>query len=136
MLYPIFVFINESGTYDGYFPDVDGCFFSGDNLEAAVRDAETAFGQHMEVFTEMGNPVVVPRDPAAWLGDSRLKEDSGFLTLIELDPAKYERKAIKFNLTMPGNLLTAIDRYIEKNGHFRNRSSFLSELARKELARG
>ncbi|MDR0219511.1 MAG: type II toxin-antitoxin system HicB family antitoxin, partial [Enterobacteriaceae bacterium] len=43
-------------------------------------------------------------------------------------------KAVKFNLTMPGNLLTAIDRYIERNGHYKNRSAFLAELARKEIA--
>ncbi|MEI4002250.1 type II toxin-antitoxin system HicB family antitoxin, partial [Klebsiella pneumoniae] len=75
-------------------------------------------------------------DPADYLGDERLTMDNGFLALVEIDPSKYETKAVKFNLTMPGNLLTAIDSYIEKNGRYKNRSAFLSEIARKEIARG
>ncbi len=134
MIYPLFIFKTDSGTYDGYFPDVEGCFFAGDTLEAAIRDAETAFGQHMEVLTEQGGHVPAPRDPGDYLGDERLAADGGFLALVDIDPTKYETKAVKFNLTMPGNLLTAMDRYIEQNGH-KNRSAFLADLARKEIAR-
>ncbi|QHM71299.1 type II toxin-antitoxin system HicB family antitoxin [Mixta intestinalis] len=135
MIYPLFIFKTESGTYDGYFPDVEGCFFAGDSFEDAIRDAEKAFATHMEVLTEQGGHVPAPRDPADYLGDKRLTQDDGFLALVEIDPTKYETKAIKFNLTMPGNLLNAIDRYIEQNGHYKNRSAFLSDLARKEIAR-
>ena len=134
MIYPLFIFKTDSGTYDGYFPDIEGCFFAGDTFEAAIRDAETAFGQHMEVLTEQGGHVPAPRDPGDYLGDERLAADGGFLALVEIDPTKYETKAVKFNLTMPGNLLTAMDRYIEQNGH-KNRSAFLADLARKEIAR-
>lgn len=134
MLYPVFIFKTESGAFDGYFPDVDGCFFAGDTLEEAIRDAETAFGQHMEVHTERGGHVPAPRDPGEYLGDERLTADSGFMVLVDIDPARYETKAVKFNLTMPGNLITAMDRYIEQHGH-KNRSAFLADLARKEIAR-
>ena len=134
MIYPLFIFRTDSGTYDGYFPDMEGCFFAGDTFESAIRDAETAFGQHMEVLTEQGGHVPAPRDPGDYLGDERLTADGGFLALVEIDPTKYETKAVKFNLTMPGNLLNAMDRYIEQNGH-KNRSAFLADLARKEIAR-
>ncbi|CEE92551.1 conserved hypothetical protein [Xenorhabdus nematophila str. Anatoliense] len=133
MIYPLFIFKTEDG-FDGYFPDVEGCFFAGNTLEKAIRDAEKAFGQYMEVLTGQGGYVPAPKDPSDYINDSRLSEDGGVIALIELDPAKYESKAVKFNLTMPGNLLTAIDRYIEKNGHYKNRSAFLAELARKEMA--
>ena len=134
MIYPLFIFKTDSGTYDGYFPDVEGCFFAGDTFESAIRDAETAFGQHMEVLTGQGGHVPAPSDPGEYLGDKRLTADGGFLALVEIDPTRYETKAVKFNLTMPGNLLTAMDRYIEQNGH-KNRSAFLADLARKEIAR-
>lgn len=136
MVYPLFIFKADDGTFDGYFPDIEGCMFAGNNLESALRDAESAFGQHMEVLTEQGGHVPAPSDPADYLGDERLTMDNGFLALVEIDPSKYETKAVKFNLTMPGNLLTAIDSYIEKNGRYKNRSAFLSEIARKEIARG
>ncbi|MCE0060680.1 type II toxin-antitoxin system HicB family antitoxin [Klebsiella pneumoniae] len=136
MIYPLFIFKADDGTFDGYFPDIEGCMFAGNNLESALRDAESAFGQHMEVLTEQGGHVPAPSDPADYLGDERLTMDNGFLALVEIDPSKYETKAVKFNLTMPGNLLTAIDSYIEKNGRYKNRSAFLSEIARKEIAKG
>lgn len=136
MIYPLFIFKADDGTFDGYFPDIEGCMFAGNDLESALRDAETAFGQHMEVLTEQGGHVPAPSDPADYLGDERLTMDNGFLALVEIDPSRYETKAVKFNLTMPGNLLTAIDSYIEKNGRYKNRSAFLSEIARKEIARG
>ena len=136
MIYPLFIFKADDGTFDGYFPDIEGCMFAGNNLESALRDAESACGQHMEVLTEQGGHVPAPSDPADYLGDERLTMDNGFLALVEIDPSKYETKAVKFNLTMPGNLLTAIDSYIEKNGRYKNRSAFLSEIARKEIARG
>ncbi|EIW8579139.1 TPA: HicB family protein [Klebsiella aerogenes] len=136
MIYPLFIFKADDGTFDGYFPDIEGCMFAGNDLESALRDAETAFGQHMEVLTEQGGHVPAPSDPADYLGDERLTMDNGFLALVEIDPSRYEAKAVKFNLTMPGNLLTAIDRYIERNGRYKNRSAFLSEIARKEIARG
>ncbi len=136
MIYPLFIFKADDGTFDGYFPDIEGCMFAGNNLESALRDAESAFGQHMEVLTEQGGHVPAPSDPADYLGDERLTMDNGFLALVEIDPSKYETKAVKFNLTMPGNLLTAIDSYIEKNGRYKNRCAFLSEIARKEIARG
>ncbi|WP_413721206.1 type II toxin-antitoxin system HicB family antitoxin [Sodalis sp. RH24] len=135
MIYPVFIFGTKSGEYDGYFPDIPGCFFAGDTLEEAVRDAEKAFGVHAEALTERGEHVPAPTDPSAYIHDDRLSEDDGFLGFVELDPTKYETKAVKFNLTMPGNLITAIDRYIETNGHYKNRSAFLAELARKEIAR-
>lgn len=134
MIYPIFIFKTISGEFDGYFPDVDGCFFAGDTLEDAVNDAETAFGVHMEALTERGKHVPAPQDPAIYLGDTRLIEDNGFLAMVDIDPAKYESKAQKFNLTLPANLLTAVDRYIKQSGN-KNRSAFFADLARKEIAR-
>ena len=134
MIYPLFIFKADDGTFDGYFPDVDGCFFAGDTLEMAVKNAEAAFGQHMEVLVEHGGYVPAPNDPSVYLGDERLVEDGGFLAMVDIDPSRYDTKAVKFNLTMPGNLITAMDRYIESHG-MKNRSAFLADLARREISR-
>ncbi|ELH4478562.1 type II toxin-antitoxin system HicB family antitoxin [Salmonella enterica] len=134
MLYPVFMFKTNSG-YDGYFPDVEGCFFAGDSLEEAILDAEKSFGQHVEVLTEMGGYVPAPGDHATLHTDDRLTKDGGFLAFVDIDPTRYETKAVKFNLTMPGNLLSAIDNYITTSGRYKNRSSFLAEIARKEISR-
>ncbi|MDE1497551.1 type II toxin-antitoxin system HicB family antitoxin, partial [Xenorhabdus bovienii] len=96
MIYSLFIFKTEDG-FDGYFPDVEGCFFAGNTLEESIRDAERAFEQHMEVLTEQGGYVPAPKDPSDYIHDSRLSEDGGVIALIELEPAKYESKAVKFN---------------------------------------
>lgn len=136
MIYPVFLFKTESGHYDGFFPDVEGCFFAGDTFEDALRDSEAAFAQHCGVLVENGEHAPAPADPSAYLGDPRLLEDAGFLAFVEIDPTKYETKAEKINLTMPRNLITAMDRFIENSGRYKNRSAFIAELARKEIARG
>jgi predicted RNase H-like HicB family nuclease len=41
MIYPLFIFKADDGTFDGYFPDIEGCMFAGNNLESALRDAES-----------------------------------------------------------------------------------------------
>ncbi|WP_213990825.1 type II toxin-antitoxin system HicB family antitoxin [Sodalis sp. dw_96] len=134
MIYPIFIFKTDHG-FDGYFPGIEGCFFASDTLAGVSRDAEEAFAVHMEALIEEGYPLPAPpKDAQCYLGDARLAEESGILGFVDIDPAKYERKAVKFNLTMPQNLLTAIDRYITTSRHYKSRSQFLSELAREKIA--
>ncbi len=38
-IYPAVFQKQKDGTYNGYFPDLDGCTASGDTLEEAVSDA-------------------------------------------------------------------------------------------------
>ncbi|WP_241609294.1 type II toxin-antitoxin system HicB family antitoxin [Rosenbergiella australiborealis] len=135
MIYPIFIFKTESGEFDGYFPDIEGCFFAGKTFEDAIKDSESAFAQYCSVLVKRGDFIPAAADPSAYLGDKRLEEEGGFLAFVKIDPTKFESKAEKFNLTMPRNLISAIDRYIETSGRYKNRSAFLSELARKEISR-
>ncbi|KMJ43743.1 hypothetical protein AB204_18115 [Xenorhabdus khoisanae] len=54
-----------------------------------------------------------------------------------LDPAKYESKAVKFNLMMPDNLLTAIDCYIEpRNAAFLQAAIKLSGTDLGQVSKG
>jgi predicted RNase H-like HicB family nuclease len=134
MVYPIFIFITDDG-FDGYFPDVDGCFFAGETMGDVVKNAELAFGIHMEALIEEGFPLPAPpQSPKVYLSDRRLKEDGGILSFVAIDPTKYEKKAVKFNLTMPQNLLTAIDRFIATHRDYKSRSQFLAELAREKIS--
>ncbi|EKN4054576.1 type II toxin-antitoxin system HicB family antitoxin [Yersinia enterocolitica] len=135
MIYPIFIFSTVEG-FDGYFPDIDGCFFAGNTFAEISQHAEEAFATHIEALMDEGFPLPTPaKDPQRYINDPRLKEDGGILGFVEIDPAKYESKAIKFNLTMSQNLLTAIDKFIATHRGYKNRSQFLAELARERIAR-
>ncbi|HDL8224874.1 TPA: type II toxin-antitoxin system HicB family antitoxin [Yersinia enterocolitica] len=135
MIYPIFIFSTVEG-FDGYFLDIDGCFFAGNTFAEISQNAEEAFATHIEALMDEGFPLPTPpKDPQRYINDPRLKEDGGILGFVEIDPAKYESKAIKFNLTMSQNLLTAIDKFIATHRGYKNRSQFLAELARERIAR-
>lgn len=133
MIYPIFIFSTTEG-FDGYFPDLDGCFFAGNTFADISKNAEEAFAVHIEALMDEGFPLPTPpKDPQRYIGDPRLKEEEGILGFVEIDPAKYESKAVKFNLTMSQNLLTAIDKFIATHRGYKNRSQFLAELARERI---
>lgn len=38
-MYPAIFRHNEDDTYEGYFPDLEGCTFSGETLDDAINDA-------------------------------------------------------------------------------------------------
>ena len=85
MLYPVIMFKTDSG-YDGYFPDVKGCFFAGNSLEETIRDAQKSFSQHVEVLTDMGGRTRTPSEHANLHADEHLTKDGGFLTFEDIDP--------------------------------------------------
>jgi predicted RNase H-like HicB family nuclease len=37
--YPAVFTPNEDGSFDGYFPDLEGCVFHGENLDDAINNA-------------------------------------------------------------------------------------------------
>lgn len=134
MFYSLFIFKTDSLTFDGYFPDVEGCLFAGRTLEETIENARIAFAQHASVLLEQGASIPVPKDPSDYLDDPALLE--GMLISIDINPITYETKTIKFTLTMTGTLLKAIDNHIKDNPRYKNRSAFLSEIARQAIAKG
>lgn len=84
MIYPIFIFSTTEG-FDGYFPDLDGCFFAGNTFADISKNAEEAFAVHIEALMDEGFPLPTPpKDPQRYIGDPRLKEEGGFWGLLRL----------------------------------------------------
>lgn len=135
MVYSLFIFENDAGTFDGYFPDVDGCFFTGDTVENATRNAVAAFQQHMAVLIGEGIAAPsAPTPPEEYIGDPRLCENDGYLVGIELNLNKINTESTKINVTLPTNMLADLDEYMKLHG-FTNRSGFIAALVRKEISR-
>lgn len=133
MIYTLFIFRTDQDTFNGYFPDVKECVFAGDTLEDTLADAKRVLIHYTESLSINGKVLPAPKRPVDYLDNLAITQNDGYLTFIEFNPSRHETKAVRFNLTMPGNLLNAIDDYIEKNGQYKSRSAFLSELARKEI---
>jgi len=75
--YPAVFRKNNDGSYDGYFPDLDGCTFSGINIDEAINAAIAAEKEWIEVELEeeIGLPFLT--DPQ----DIILKENESVHTI-------------------------------------------------------
>lgn len=52
MLYPAFIEFDGAYSASGWFPDIDGCIFAGENVEEAYADAKSAIDAHFELLSE------------------------------------------------------------------------------------
>jgi len=133
MKYPVYLHQAESGTYSGFVPDIEGCYFAGDTIDDAIADAYAAIDMYLEYQSEKGLDVPI----AKTINDHKDDEDcrDGLWGFVDVDISRFEGKAVKLNITLPQNLLSKIDSYVMRNSEYSSRSGFLAELARRELLR-
>lgn len=121
-VYPA-IFLKEDAGFSISFPDLDGCFSEGDNLEEAIAMAQEALGLYLVSLEERKIPFPVASDPT-----SVHYNENEFITLISTPLEKYRRnKSVKKTLTIPQWL----NEQAELN-HI-NFSSVLQEALKKEL---
>lgn len=113
---------DEGSDYGVDFPDFPGCVTAGATLEQARRMAAEALALHVEGMAEDGMPVPVPASLDSIMADPDNAEAVAFLVDV---PAS--GRAIRLNITLPEELVQAIDR------KSRNRSRFLADAARQKL---
>lgn len=109
------------------FPDLPGCVTAGRDLAEARALAEEALALHLEGMAEEGETTPEPSGLDAIMADEANRE--GVAVLV---PApKASTKAVRVNITLPEDLLAAIDAYAERRGF--NRSGFLAKAARDAM---
>lgn len=132
MRFPVYLHKTEDNTYSGFVPDVVGCFFAGETVDEALSDAYAAIDSHVELSADQGKAIPKAMGIEAHISDEDCQ--NGYWAFVDIDLSRYEGKAIKLNITLPQNLLTKIDTYVEQHREYGSRSGFLAALARKELA--
>ncbi|MCX7382254.1 MAG: type II toxin-antitoxin system HicB family antitoxin [Alphaproteobacteria bacterium] len=115
---------DADSDYGVDFPDFPGCVTAGLTLEDARRMAAEALQLHIEGMIEDGAPIPLP-SPLEDIMVDPLHRD-GVAVLID---AAVRRPAVRINVSLPPDLLEAIDRTTE------NRSRFLAEAAWERLRR-
>ncbi|AFJ47160.1 type II toxin-antitoxin system HicB family antitoxin [Shimwellia blattae] len=133
MLYPAFVEVDKDGTASGWFPDVPGCLFAGDNMEAAFADARSAIDAHFELLSEKDLPI-----PGAHPMEEHVVNDPGTYTggrwlYVDVNMDKFDGRAERINITLPHRLLERIDSTVKHKPEYGSRSAFLAVAARNEL---
>ncbi len=104
------------------FPDFPGCVTAGETLEDARRMAAEALQLHIEGMIEDGDAIPAPSRLDEIMVDPDHRD--GVAVLIDVS---VRRPVIRINVSLPPDLLEAIDHVTD------NRSRFLADAARAKL---
>ena len=111
-----------------FFPDLPGCTSAGATLQEAARNAEEALQAHVEVTAEHGETLPEPTDLDAIVAETEMVEVARILVRADMPG-----RSVRVNITLPEELLTAIDRHAARTGH--TRSGLLAQAVRERMQR-
>ena len=110
------------------FPDFPGVVTAGTNLDDARTMAEEALTFHIEGLVEDGEAIPEPSALEEVMSDPDNR--SGVAILVSVKNG--QPKAVRVNVTLPGDILEQIDKYAEAHGY--TRSGLLTQAAKKLMA--
>lgn len=121
-IYPAIVERAGDG-FSVFFPDLPGCTSAGSTIQEAALNAEEALSGHLLVSAQYGDEVAEATLLDELKSDPDIEEEARILVRVERPG-----KSVRLNITLDEGLVAAIDRVAK------NRSGFLAEAARHELA--
>jgi predicted RNase H-like HicB family nuclease len=110
------------------FPDFPGVVTAGTNLDDARALAEEALTFHVEGLVEDGEAIPEPSALEEVMSDPDNR--SGVAILVSVKNG--QPRAVRVNVTLPGDVLEQIDKYAEAHGY--TRSGLLTQAAKKLMA--
>lgn len=98
--YPAEFIKEDDGTFFVRFPDIDGCFTSGETLDEAIMMGEDALNLMLWDMEESGEKIPKPSS----IEDLK-SEEGGFFSMVGADVASYKikhgNKSIKKSISLP-----------------------------------
>lgn len=99
-VYPAIFTPEDDGSYSIVFPDLEGCYTCGDNLEDSIEMAEDALALVLYGYEKDGREIPAPSARSAFSVSG-----NDFVNFIACDTMKYikmyNNKAVKKTLTIP-----------------------------------
>ncbi len=124
LYYPALVDKDEDSDFGVSFPDFPGCVSAGASVEEALIGAQEALAGHVALMLADGDALPIV---SAFEDVAAAREAS--TVAVTLIPVVLPGRARRVNVTLDEALLEEIDQISN------NRSGFLAEAARAELAR-
>lgn len=128
MKYPIVI---ERGTDTTAFgvivPDLPGCFSAGDTFDEAVTSAAEAVAGWIEVTLDDGGRVPAPSSLDVLQASSEWTGPEWIWGFVSVDPALFDDRAERINITLPRRILARLDRVAKDTGE--TRSGMIARLA-------
>ncbi len=107
------------------FPDFPGVVTAGTSLDDARVMAEEALTLHIEGLAQDGEAIPEPSGLEEVMSDPENRSGVAILVSVKTD----QPRAIRVNVTLPGDVLEQIDKFAEAHGY--TRSGFLTQAAKK-----
>ena len=108
-VYPAIFTKEENGLYSINFPDIQGCYTSGQNLEDGHEMASDVLPMVLCRLEDENNEVPAPSDPKSIQVD-----DASFVSLVACDTVSYrvqeDTRAVRRNITLPAWLDAAVSK--------------------------
>ena len=119
---------DADSDYGVSFPDFPGCITAGATLDEAKIMAQEALDGHISVALEYGDSI-----PDAMSLEAAMEHEfaEGALVFFLVGIPQAESKAVRLNISLPGDLVDAVDRFAKDRGM--SRSAFLAQAARQAM---
>jgi predicted RNase H-like HicB family nuclease len=124
LFYPAILEKEPGSAYGVTFPDLPGCVSAGDTAEQALVNAHEALAGHVALMVHDGDPLPKPTPIEEVTADPDVS-----MIAVTMIGVTLPGRAKRVNVTLDEALLEEIDSVTG------NRSRFLAEAARAELAR-
>jgi predicted RNase H-like HicB family nuclease len=125
MRYPIAIEPgNESTAYGVVFPDLPGCFSAGDTLDEAMTNAEEAAALWIDTALDAGEAIPRPSTLEAIMAQPEFERWT--FGVVTLDPALFDDKAERVNITLPRRVLKRLDAMANAVGE--TRSGYIAQM--------
>lgn len=111
-----------------FFPDLPGCTSAGTSLQEAACNAEEALQAHIDLTAEHGEALPDASELDHVATEPDVVEVGRILVRAELPG-----RSVRVNITLPEELLSALDRYAARTGH--TRSGLLALAVRERMQR-
>ncbi|WP_064712001.1 type II toxin-antitoxin system HicB family antitoxin [Rhizobium bangladeshense] len=117
---------DAGSDYGVSFPDFPGLITAGTDLDDARAMAEEALALHIEGLAEDGQAIPEPSTLEAVMADAENHDGVAILVGLKAEA----KRAVRVNITLPEDVLKAIDAFAEAQGL--TRSGFLVRAAKHE----
>lgn len=124
LFYPAILEKEPDSAYGVTFPDFPGCVSAGETAEEALVNAHEALAGHVALMVQDGDPLPAPTPVERVTADPAVT-----MVAVTVVGVTVPGRAKRVNVTLDEALLEEIDSIAK------NRSRFLAEAARAELAR-
>lgn len=132
MKFPVVLHKDAESEYGVTVPDVPGCFSAGATFSEALENIHEALALHFEGLVADGEALPQAREVDVHLDDPDYA--GGVWAVVDFDLTPYLGKSVRFNATLPENLLQRIDDVVKKDHRYASRSGFLATAALRELS--